>query len=115
MTDFVKIGEKEYPVKWNTRAKVNWEKKCGLALSDLAPKKVGNKIIPGMTMTTEMSMQLCYEALKQGHRLERKVFALSIDDIYDLNDDYDLDALFGPVIFPPAKEDSEKKTKAGKA
>jgi len=47
---------------------------------------------------------MCFEALKEGHRIESKKFDLGIFDIYDLQDEYDLESLIAPIIFPQQDE-----------
>ena len=120
MIDFIEVGEKKLPVKWNTRAKIYWEKETGVLLADLVPKvsgyeKNGTPIIKeGTAISVHMGMSMCYEALKEGHRLESKSFNLTIFDIYDLQDKHNLETLIAPIIFPQENED-EKKPKGAKA
>jgi hypothetical protein len=112
MIDFIKVGEKSLPVKWNTRAKIHWEKEAGVLLADLVPKitgydKEGNAIIKqGVAISVHMGMLMCFEAIKEGHRIEGKKFDLGIFDIYDMQDEYDLESLIAPVIFP--SDDAKK-------
>ena len=114
MIDFIKIGEKKLPVKWNTRAKIYWEKETGILLADLVPKITGYSkdqtpiIKEGTAISVHMAMVMCYEALKEGHRIEGKKFDLSVFDIYDLQDKHDLESLIAPIIFPQKEEDEKK-------
>ena len=114
MIDFIEVGEKKLPVKWNTRAKIYWEKETGILLADLVPKvsgyeKNGTPIIKeGVAISVHMGMVMCYEALKEGHRIEGKKFDLDIFDVYDMQDEHNLETLIAPIIFP-TDDDDEKK------
>lgn len=103
MVDFVKINGKEIPAKFNPRAKSYWEKATGLIWSNLFRKE--NPIIP----TTEQSMILCLEVLREGHRRNKSKtkFNVTLDQVYDWADDYDLETQITDLIFGTAKE--EKK------
>ena len=114
MIDFIEVGDKKLPVKWNTRAKIHWEKETGVLLADLVPKvtgysKDGTPIIKeGVAISVHMGMVMCHEAIKEGHRIENKTFDLGIFDIYDLQDKYNLETLIAPIIFPNDDDDEKK-------
>lgn len=114
MIDFIEVGKDKLPVKWNTRAKIHWEKETGVLLSALVPKVTGYEkdgtpiVTDGVPISVHMGMVMCYEALKEGHRVEGKKFDLGIFDIYDLQDEYNLEALIAPIIFPQDPEDEKK-------
>ena len=109
MIDFIEVGEKKLPVKWNTRAKIHWEKETGVLLAALVPTVTYDKdgkpvVTPGVPISVHMGMVMCFEALKEGHRIESKKFDLGIFDVYDLQDEYDLESLIAPIIFPQQDE-----------
>lgn len=98
---YVKVDGKDLPVKWNPRAKSNWEKETGLIWSKLFD--VNDRVIP----TTEQSMVVILEALREGHRRDKKKFNITLDDVYDWADDYDLEDQVTNIIF--GKDEAEKK------
>ncbi len=103
MVDFVKIDGKQIPAKFNHRAKSYWEKSTGLIWSSLF--KSENPVVP----TVEQSMILCLEVLREGHRRngDKKKFNITLDDVYDWADDYDLETQITNLIFGIDKD--EKK------
>lgn len=84
---YVKAGDKELPGKWTPRAKMAWEKSTNLRWLDIMPSKnmtTGEWQEPKVTADTEQNMKICYEVLKEGHRIEGKEFKLSFLDVVDL-------------------------------
>lgn len=107
--DYIKINDEDTPVKWNTRAKIAWEKRTLMKWTDLfgTVDNSGNYIKLPTTPSIEASMIMCQEALREGHRIENKKFDIKLEELCDLNDQYKIESQVVDIIFP--KEDAEKK------
>ena len=107
--DFIKINNEETPVKWSTRAKIAWEKRSGLKWTDLfgTVDDDGNYIKLPVTPSIEQSMILCHEALREGHRMQNVKFTITLDQLYDYEDEYNVDTQIAKIVFP--KVATEKK------
>ena len=108
---YIEINGEKLPVKWSTRAKINWEKSSGLKWADLlgTTDKKGNWLKMPVTADTEQSIMMCYEILKEGHRIEGKEFKMSLEDVMEMQDEHDLEAKITAVIYPQPEEGKGKK------
>lgn len=73
----ITVNNVKYPVRFNKRALSNFEKATGRLFGE---KETAYSI--------ENMIQLAFEGLKEGHRLAKKTFKLTIDDLYDLDDEH---------------------------
>tara|TARA_R100000995_G_C3478402_1_gene122367 strand:+ start:928 stop:1275 length:348 start_codon:yes stop_codon:yes gene_type:complete len=78
MYEFVKIGDKTYPVKFGFNALRHFSKMTGIAIQDFS------KI--GVNMTFDTALTLIYVGLMDGSRAAKEEFHLTIDDLADLLD-----------------------------
>lgn len=78
LVNYVEAGEKKIPFKFTKRTLVNFKSATG---QDLAA---------GDTVALENIGTLCHEAIKTGHLVIGKKCDLTINDVWDLDDTYDL-------------------------
>ena len=108
----LKVGGKEYPVKWCMRAKIAWEKDTQLLWVDILPKyddKTKSFIPPKVTADSEQDTKITFYALKEGHRIKEKDFNLTLEDVMDLTDLDGFHEQMGIIIF--GNPETEKKSK----
>ena len=74
---YVTIEGEQIPFKLNKRAISEWEEKTGRKITD--------------NTTTKEGVMLMHEALKEGHRRDGKKFDITLDQVFDWTDDYDLE------------------------
>jgi hypothetical protein len=79
MIDYIKIGDKEYPVKFGLNALALFCDEVGLKLGEL------DKI--GAQSSLMDILRLAYWGMKDGARSEGKPFDLTVENIADLLDD----------------------------
>lgn len=110
--DYLKIDGVDHPVKWNTRAKINWEKDTGIIWNDVSgtTDKNGNWLKVPISLNSEQSMQVCFYALKEGYRIEGKKFDVTLDKVIDWDGEYGIEVQLATIIFgKKAVNESEKK------
>tara|TARA_R100000664_G_scaffold22873_1_gene32399 strand:- start:388 stop:735 length:348 start_codon:yes stop_codon:yes gene_type:complete len=77
--EIIKIGDKEFPIRFGFTALRRYSRKTGATLNDL------NKLATG-EVTLDHSFILIYCGIEDGHRAAKQSFKYSIDDITDLFD-----------------------------
>lgn len=92
---YVRVGERDYPVKLTQRAMIEYEKLTGEAIISFRG--------------SERLSKLFYVTAKAGARATSQPFDYDYEGFLDLVDDYYLDILnnFGGVIFGDTPEQSE--------
>jgi len=109
----LKVGGKEYPAKWTTNGKSEWEDDTGLLWSDILPSfNDETKAIdpPKVKVNTNQDIKISFYALKEGHRLKGKDFNLTLLDVKDLADLDGFHKQMTSIIF--GKPETEKKSEA---
>ena len=79
MIDYIKIGDKEYPVKFGLNALALFCDEVGLKLGELDKIGAGSSLMDILRLT--------YWGMKDGARSEGKPFDLTVENIADLFDD----------------------------
>lgn len=110
MFEFVKIGDKAYPVKFGFNALRHFSKMTGIAIQDFS------KI--GVNMTFDTALTLIYVGLQDGSRAAKQNFEMTIDDLADLLDT-DMDAIercmivFTEMMTPKQNQPVKSSKKGG--
>lgn len=77
MYDVIKIGDKDYPYKFNKIATSLWEQKTGKHRRELTNNSL------------EDEMLYIHCAMEEGHKMAKKPFKLTIDDLWNLEREHD--------------------------
>jgi len=105
--EFVKIGEKQYPVKFGFSALRKYSKKTNTTLQDL--EKLGTE------MTLDGALTLIHCGIEDGYRAAKQECQLTIDDLGDLIDnDFDSISRCMDVLAEQMGGQKGKKQKASK-
>jgi len=105
--EFVKIGTKQYPVKFGFSALRKYSAKTQTTLQDL--EKLGQE------MTLDGALTLIYCGIEDGYRAAKQKCELTIDDLGDLiDDDFDSISRCMEVLSSQMGGDKGKKPKASK-
>lgn len=78
MYDILKIEDKEYPIKFSKKVIALWEKKTGKHRTEL----VNNALL-------EEEFIYMHLALEEGHKQAKKKFSISMDDLWELDEQHD--------------------------
>ena len=76
MTKSIKAGERELFFKFSKKALINFE------------KKVGKKLTEELDLAD--TGELCLQAILIGHEIEEKTCALTIEELWKLDNKYDI-------------------------
>jgi hypothetical protein len=100
MVNYIDIDEEKIPVRFNTRVRIQWEKQTDKLFAYLGGQlnatSTGYLAEPA---NTEETMLLCFLMLKEGHRIDKKKFKYTIEDIYELQDNHGLEDKIAAVVF----------------
>ena len=77
MYDILKIDGKEYPIRFSKKVIALWEKKTGKHRRELGDSMLEEEFI------------YIHLALEEGFKKAKKKFSISLDDLWDLDDEHD--------------------------